>query len=65
MVPLKRRKTASVSGNPETDSSGETAQTKFPQVVLFLLERKMGSSRRSFLSQLGRRKGFRVEDAFR
>ncbi|KAM4528157.1 DNA-directed DNA/RNA polymerase mu [Odontesthes bonariensis] len=62
MVPLKRRKlVCSDTGNTGTDSRG---QTKFPQVVLFLLERKMGTSRRAFLSQLGRRKGFQVEELF-
>ncbi|XP_024865346.1 DNA-directed DNA/RNA polymerase mu [Kryptolebias marmoratus] len=62
MVPLKRRKLASsVSGNTAANG-GEEVPTKFPQVVLFLLERKMGASRRTFLSQLGRRKGFQVEE---
>ncbi|KAE8285374.1 DNA-directed DNA/RNA polymerase mu [Larimichthys crocea] len=59
MVPLKRRRTG-------TGSSGSGCRDKvpnqFPQVVLFLLERKMGRSRREFLSQLGRSKGFRVEE---
>uniref|UniRef100_A0A3B3VPZ3 DNA-directed DNA/RNA polymerase mu n=1 Tax=Poecilia latipinna TaxID=48699 RepID=A0A3B3VPZ3_9TELE len=41
-----------------------TQPNKFPQVILFLLERKMGASRRAFLSQLGRRKGFQVEELF-
>nr|XP_046230142.1 DNA-directed DNA/RNA polymerase mu isoform X2 [Scatophagus argus] len=60
MVPLKRRRTSSSrTGNPGTDEPN-----RFPQVVLFLLERKMGASRRAFLSQLGRRKGFQVEELF-
>ncbi|KAM9734397.1 DNA-directed DNA/RNA polymerase mu [Menidia menidia] len=59
MVPLKRRKTA--AGDPGTESRG---QNMFPLVVVFLLERKMGASRRAFLSQLGRKKGFQVEDLF-
>ncbi|XP_042251437.1 DNA-directed DNA/RNA polymerase mu isoform X1 [Thunnus maccoyii] len=64
MVPLKRRKVfPSHAGNTGTDSSGEKV-SKFPQVVLFLLERKMGSSRRDFLSQLGQKKGFQVEEKF-
>ncbi|XP_034997418.2 DNA-directed DNA/RNA polymerase mu isoform X2 [Hippoglossus stenolepis] len=61
MVPLKRRR---VTGNIGADSSGDLPPTQFPQVVLFLLERKMGASRRAFLSQLGRKKGFRVEESF-
>ncbi|XP_074545763.1 DNA-directed DNA/RNA polymerase mu [Halichoeres trimaculatus] len=59
MVPLKRRKV--VSSHTESCDGDEI---KFPQVVLFLLERKMGASRRSFLSHLGRKKGFQVEDKF-
>ncbi|XP_041667720.1 DNA-directed DNA/RNA polymerase mu [Cheilinus undulatus] len=58
MVPLKRRKLVS----SHTGSTG--TEVKFPRVVLFLLERKMGASRRSFLSQLGRKKGFQVEEKF-
>ncbi|XP_049460426.1 DNA-directed DNA/RNA polymerase mu [Epinephelus fuscoguttatus] len=64
MVPLKRRKVSS-SGAGNTGSTGNTgSESKFPQVVLFLLERKMGASRRAFLSQLGRKKGFTVEELF-
>ncbi|XP_071322805.1 DNA-directed DNA/RNA polymerase mu [Trachinotus anak] len=60
MVPLKRRKV--VSSNVGNIKTG--AENKFPQVVLFLLERKMGASRRAFLSQLGQKKGFQVEEVF-
>ncbi|KAM6902974.1 DNA-directed DNA/RNA polymerase mu [Xenentodon cancila] len=65
MVPLKRRKLGS-SAVGNTGNTGNTGndRTRFPQVVLFLLERKMGTSRRRFLSQLGRRNGFQVEDLF-
>uniref|UniRef100_A0A667Z9Q0 DNA-directed DNA/RNA polymerase mu n=1 Tax=Myripristis murdjan TaxID=586833 RepID=A0A667Z9Q0_9TELE len=59
MVPLKRRKV--VSSGAGADSS---VKTRFPHVVLFLLERKMGASRRAFLSQLGRSKGFQLEEVF-
>ncbi|XP_061601474.1 DNA nucleotidylexotransferase [Cololabis saira] len=38
------------------------AEAKFEDVRIFLVERKMGSSRRSFLTQLARSKGFTVED---
>ncbi|MBN3296966.1 DPOLM polymerase, partial [Amia calva] len=56
MVPLKRRK---------RDVSGETHDAiKYPHVVIFLLERRMGSSRRAFLTRLGRSKGFHVEESF-
>ncbi|XP_049712035.1 DNA nucleotidylexotransferase isoform X1 [Elephas maximus indicus] len=35
---------------------------KFQDLVLFILEKKMGTSRRAFLMELARRKGFRVEN---
>lgn len=38
---------------------------KFEDVRLYLVERKMGRSRRSFLTQLARSKGFVVEDVLR
>ncbi|XP_053196553.1 DNA-directed DNA/RNA polymerase mu [Scomber japonicus] len=61
MVPLKRRKVLS----SHTGNTGNTGnECKFPGLVLFLLERKMGTSRRVFLSELGKKKGFRVEDEF-
>nr|XP_046258317.1 DNA nucleotidylexotransferase isoform X2 [Scatophagus argus] len=37
-------------------------EVKFEGVRLYLVERKMGRSRRSFLTQLARSKGFTVED---
>nr|XP_033798292.1 DNA nucleotidylexotransferase isoform X2 [Geotrypetes seraphini] len=40
-------------------------EIKFNEVVLFIMERKMGTSRRAFLMDLGRRKGFRIEDELR
>ncbi|KAJ3605440.1 hypothetical protein NHX12_027487 [Muraenolepis orangiensis] len=60
MVPLKRRKVVSIK-----DSDNDTGkETRFPQVVIFILERRMGASRRVFLAQLGRGKGFRIEDTY-
>ncbi|KAM6976183.1 DNA-directed DNA/RNA polymerase mu [Tautogolabrus adspersus] len=67
MVPLKRRKLVpSPTGSTESTGTGCCSgdNVKFPQFLLFLLERKMGASRRSFLSQLGRKKGFQVEEKF-
>lgn len=40
-------------------------ETKFRDVRIFLVERKMGRSRRSFLTQLARSKGFTVEELLR
>ncbi|XP_054654777.1 DNA nucleotidylexotransferase [Dunckerocampus dactyliophorus] len=37
-------------------------EVKFEEVRLYLVERKMGSSRRGFLTQLARSKGFIVDD---
>uniref|UniRef100_A0A3P9MGC1 DNA-directed DNA/RNA polymerase mu n=1 Tax=Oryzias latipes TaxID=8090 RepID=A0A3P9MGC1_ORYLA len=62
MVPLKRRKLSDTGKSGTNNTSGETEPSKFPRVVLFLLERKMGASRRAFLSQLARKKGFQVEE---
>ncbi|XP_040013774.1 DNA-directed DNA/RNA polymerase mu isoform X2 [Xiphias gladius] len=66
MVPLKRRKVVSpnVGNNTGAAGGGDEAPARFPGVVLFLLERKMGASRRAFLSQLARKKGFQVEEVF-
>ncbi|KAI1905396.1 hypothetical protein AGOR_G00015750 [Albula goreensis] len=59
MVPLKRRKTS--AGSAVIDNA---EVIKFPHVVIFLLERRMGASRKTFLTGLGRRKGFRVEECY-
>ncbi|CAL8318326.1 unnamed protein product [Lota lota] len=63
MVPLKRRKVVSSNSgqNSDTDTSKES---RFPQAVIFILERRMGASRRAFLAQLGRSKGFRIQDTY-
>jgi DNA nucleotidylexotransferase len=34
-------------------------------LVLFILEKKMGTTRRAFLTELARKKGFRVENELR
>ncbi|NXM08748.1 TDT nucleotidylexotransferase, partial [Tyrannus savana] len=38
-----------------------TYEVKFPKFVIFIMQRKMGVTRRMFLTELARRKGFRVE----
>ncbi|XP_075699350.1 DNA nucleotidylexotransferase isoform X2 [Rhinoderma darwinii] len=40
-------------------------EVKFKEIVLYLLERKMGSSRRNFLMELGRKRGFQIENELR
>ncbi|XP_061818518.1 DNA nucleotidylexotransferase isoform X2 [Nerophis lumbriciformis] len=50
----KRSKPASVTVNRH--------EVKFQEVRLYLVERKMGASRRGFLTQLARSKGFIVDD---
>ncbi|XP_071986122.1 DNA nucleotidylexotransferase isoform X2 [Engystomops pustulosus] len=40
-------------------------EIKFEGIVLYLLERKMGTSRRNFLMELGRKRGFRIENELR
>uniref|UniRef100_A0A673MVI4 DNA-directed DNA/RNA polymerase mu n=1 Tax=Sinocyclocheilus rhinocerous TaxID=307959 RepID=A0A673MVI4_9TELE len=57
MIPLKRRK-ASLSVSQQDDTC------KFPHVSIFILERKMGTSRRAFLTRLGRSKGFLIKETY-
>ncbi|XP_052428081.1 DNA nucleotidylexotransferase [Carassius gibelio] len=52
----KRRRT-------EVASVGGRDEVKFRDVTLFLVEKRMGKSRRNFLSNLARSKGFCVDDA--
>ncbi|XP_069773997.1 DNA-directed DNA/RNA polymerase mu isoform X3 [Narcine bancroftii] len=47
---------------PLAGSSQVGEEIKFHEVGIFLVERRMGSSRRRFLSELARRKGFWVEE---
>ncbi|KAF4108545.1 hypothetical protein G5714_011304 [Onychostoma macrolepis] len=57
MIPLKRRK-VSLPVHQQNDSC------KFPHVSIFILERKMGTSRRAFLTRLGRSKGFLIKETY-
>ncbi|XP_063818088.1 DNA nucleotidylexotransferase [Pseudophryne corroboree] len=60
LVPIKKRpKIAHVP------SSFCRYEVKFKELVLFLVERKMGTSRRNFLMELGRKKGFQIENELR
>ncbi|XP_066549180.1 DNA nucleotidylexotransferase [Amia ocellicauda] len=54
--PIKKRQ------KPNDSCSSCQYEVKFGEVVIFLVERKMGASRRSFLTSLARKKGFKVED---
>ncbi|XP_073537746.1 DNA nucleotidylexotransferase-like [Phyllobates terribilis] len=40
-------------------------EVKFKEIILYLLERKMGTSRRNFLMELGRKRGFHIENELR
>ncbi|XP_020852404.1 LOW QUALITY PROTEIN: DNA nucleotidylexotransferase [Phascolarctos cinereus] len=42
--------------------SSTVYEIKFHELVLFILEKKMGATRRTFLMDLARKKGFRVEN---
>uniref|UniRef100_I3KC46 DNA-directed DNA/RNA polymerase mu n=1 Tax=Oreochromis niloticus TaxID=8128 RepID=I3KC46_ORENI len=48
--------------SPDKPSAPRREGVKFEDVRLYLVERKMGRSRRSFLTELARSKGFIVED---
>uniref|UniRef100_A0A672HGC2 DNA-directed DNA/RNA polymerase mu n=1 Tax=Salarias fasciatus TaxID=181472 RepID=A0A672HGC2_SALFA len=47
---------------PRSGRNETVSEVRFQGVRLYLVERKMGRSRRSFLTQLARSKGFMVED---
>lgn len=38
---------------------------QFNEIIIFIVERKMGTTRRMFLMDLARKKGFRVENELR
>lgn len=50
---------------PEEVARPGREDVKFRDVRLYLVEMKMGRSRRSFLTQLARSKGFMVEEVLR
>ncbi|XP_042592076.1 DNA nucleotidylexotransferase-like [Cyprinus carpio] len=58
-LPTRKRR------RPEVAFVGGREEVKFRDVTLFLVERRMGKSRRNFLSNLARSKGFCVDDALR
>ncbi|KAM4873770.1 DNA-directed DNA/RNA polymerase mu isoform 2-T2 [Thomomys bottae] len=58
MLPKRRRVRAGAAAS-SAPSSG-----RFPGVAIFLAERRMGRSRRAFLTRLALSKGFRVLDAY-
>lgn len=57
---LPRRRRARVE-----DPSNFSAEVRFPGVAIYLVEPRMGRSRRAFLTRLARSKGFHVLDAYR
>ncbi|KAK2823272.1 hypothetical protein Q7C36_019872 [Tachysurus vachellii] len=59
MVPLKRKKVTT-----EPTVSHDNNACIFPDVVICILERKMGASRKSFLTRLARSKGFLIQEAY-
>lgn len=62
--PLRKRQKRSVGAEGPRYGGVEEA-AKFPDVRLYLVEKKMGASRRAFLARLARAKGFLVEDILR
>ncbi|XP_017581568.1 DNA nucleotidylexotransferase isoform X5 [Corvus cornix cornix] len=55
---ISQRKRQKELHSPKLSCSYEI---KFSNFVIFIMQRKMGKTRRMFLMELGRRKGFRVE----
>lgn len=60
IVPRVRKRS-----RPGEAGDARREEVKFVDVRLYLVERKMGSSRRSFLTHLARSKGFIVDDVLR
>ncbi|XP_023082152.1 DNA-directed DNA/RNA polymerase mu isoform X2 [Piliocolobus tephrosceles] len=61
MLPKRRRARV---GSPSGDAASSTpSSTRFPGVAIYLVEPRMGRSRRAFLTRLARSKDFRVLDA--
>uniref|UniRef100_A0A8C7UZA0 DNA-directed DNA/RNA polymerase mu n=1 Tax=Oncorhynchus mykiss TaxID=8022 RepID=A0A8C7UZA0_ONCMY len=58
---LTNKRPTTVASPKQAGAQGQV-EVKFKEVTLYLVERKMGSSRRNFLTRLARSKGFRVED---
>ncbi|KAI2658147.1 DNA nucleotidylexotransferase [Labeo rohita] len=58
-LPTRKRR------RPEVAFARGREEVKFRDVTLYLVERRMGKSRRNFLSNLARSKGFCVDDALR
>ncbi|XP_050982202.1 DNA nucleotidylexotransferase [Labeo rohita] len=56
-LPTRKRR------RPEVAFARGREEVKFRDVTLYLVERRMGKSRRNFLSNLARSKGFCVDDA--
>uniref|UniRef100_A0A8C5WBF5 DNA polymerase mu n=1 Tax=Microcebus murinus TaxID=30608 RepID=A0A8C5WBF5_MICMU len=61
MLPKRRRTRVGSPGGASASSA--PAPTRFPGIAVYLVERRMGRSRRAFLTRLARSKGFRVLDA--
>uniref|UniRef100_A0A6Q2XPC1 DNA-directed DNA/RNA polymerase mu n=1 Tax=Esox lucius TaxID=8010 RepID=A0A6Q2XPC1_ESOLU len=60
VLPNKYEATAVAS--PKQASARCQEEVKFKEVMVYLVEKKMGRSRRNFLTSLARSKGFRVDD---
>nr|CCD30537.1 DNA polymerase mu [Pleurodeles waltl] len=58
-LPLRKRRRP-----PPAVADSSQGAVRFPEVGIFLVEKRMGSSRRAFLSKLARSKGFRVEAVY-
>ncbi|XP_008260032.2 DNA-directed DNA/RNA polymerase mu isoform X4 [Oryctolagus cuniculus] len=61
MLPKRRRARGACPGG--TAAASAPAPVRFPDVVIYLVEPRMGRSRRAFLTRLALSKGFRVLDA--
>ncbi|KAM4636943.1 DNA nucleotidylexotransferase [Discoglossus pictus] len=60
LVPIRKK-----SKIMQISSSFLNYEIKYKDIVLFLVERKMGTSRRNFLMELARKRGFQIENELR
>ncbi|XP_012502440.1 PREDICTED: DNA-directed DNA/RNA polymerase mu isoform X2 [Propithecus coquereli] len=60
MFPKRRRRRV---GSPGGATASAPPSTRFSGIAIYLVERRMGRSRRAFLTRLARSKGFRVLDS--
>ncbi|XP_044540387.1 DNA-directed DNA/RNA polymerase mu-like, partial [Gracilinanus agilis] len=63
-VPLKKRRGPSSGTGVGGAAAPIPPLPRFPELTIYLVERRMGRIRRAFLTELARAKGFRVDEVY-